>query len=248
VSKKEGATFFNRFTQVEADRNADGDCDFSKGGTFMFITKPQTFFSLLLCGFLTIGCDVGHPDPQDNPSQAGTTIEASGLAYYDADPVSDAQVLFVNADNTELYFTTMTDENGRFALSLDRAGEYEVYIGHATEDGYFGKEYAVTIDTGVMTYDVGEIEVEFYGPLQSASGLNAETLAMYELEYNDDDFGDDFSTVEGELGLGWGCLAIGCSSKCWAGIKAMCCGYSICISGLEGCIPYGKCAKNKYGY
>lgn len=152
----------------------------------MFITRKSLFFSLLFCGFLTSGCEVDRPNQQQIE-----TITVSGLAYYDTTPVSNAQVLFVATDNTELFFTTFTDESGRFSLSLETAGEYEIYIGRATEGGYFDKQYAVTISSDATTYNLGEIEVEFY-PMGSD---DIEIEQMYELEYND----DEFATVEGAL-------------------------------------------------
>lgn len=164
----------------------------------MIISKRQLFFSLLVCGFLMSGCEVDRPDQQSNSTESAT-IAVSGLAYYDTALISDAQVLFVNMDDQDLFFATTTDENGRFALSLDQSGDYEISITRTTESGSYDKQYVVTIESGVSTYDVGEIEVEFY-----PAGSDDIELAQMEMEYNDDEFAEEeFGTIEGELITGW---------------------------------------------
>lgn len=175
-----------------------------KGGTIVIISKRQLFFSLFICGFVIGGCEVGHLDEQGNGA-GSATISVSGLAYYDATPIADAQVLLGSVEDADLYFTTMTDEHGRFALSIDQAGEYELFINRTAEGGSYDKQYVVTIESGVMTYDIGEIEVEFY-PLGST---NLELAQMVEMEYNDDESSDDgFATITGEL---WSFVSLACA-------------------------------------
>jgi len=201
-------------------------------------TYKGVFFFLLLCG-MAVGCtvDVNMPDQQTKPGlslmESGEPLILSGQTRFNGAGMKDVRVLVVpEFGDAYSYYEISTDDHGDFQVAMDKPGLYSLLAEFQTNSGVMTA--VIQKFTLVDHLDLGSLEMAFYNLAEDYS----------DQEPTDEDVAaqGQYGSVEQGLGVGVGCLRFGCSSgvSCYGGLKCLCCGYNICISGWELCVPYGR--------
>ncbi|MBP9761129.1 MAG: carboxypeptidase regulatory-like domain-containing protein [Candidatus Magasanikbacteria bacterium] len=177
-------------------------------------TISRVFFCLY--ALLLSSCD--DLQNQGNAS-VNAALTVTGQVTYQGAPASNTLVRLV---------PTLSEEHVEYSANTDSQGRFQI---ETLESGIFTVLVSAPVQDGMIAAVLENVEID------GSLNLDDIPLDYYEMPSED----PSIDTTEQALGVGEGCLAIGCSARCWRSLRVMCCGYSLCLFGMEGCVPYGRC-------
>ncbi len=174
---------------------------------------------------ILIGCGAEEMTATTEPTEL---VTFTGAVLHDGNPMGEVEVVALDPETQNVLAHTVTDELGNFELAIPKEHtNYDIIVGKVGKSGVYtmprGKQFSFdSVQTG-SSHDVGIYNLEFI-PL-SEEELPEQMTSKY-------------STIQAPLGAGKGCMAVGCTPKCWRGIRYLLCGYSVCFFGIQLPLPY----------